>query len=235
MLLFTSNYFIMPAKIELKSWDKLINNIEYISEATKTSKMRKCLFKCYCWKSFIAWLWDIRSGKQVSCWCYNIKKWSMRLWKLNSSYKHWLKNTKIYNIRRMMKERCYNINHVWYKRYGGRWIWICSRWLEWEYGMTWVECFFIDMWSIKLPHGTLDRIDSNMDYTPNNCKRSTIEEQNNNKNNSIYINDIPITMFAKVNNINYSTLKYHFYKDDLWIYLSNKWIKHVNSYHKWYR
>ena len=61
-----------------------------------------------------------------------------------------------------MKERCYNPNHRHFRSYGGRGIAVCQRWLD-----SFVN-FVVDMG--KRPLGfTLDRKDTNGDYTPENC------------------------------------------------------------------
>lgn len=72
---------------------------------------------------------------------------------------------------REMKKRCYNPNWVRYDRYGGRGIKVCDRWLE-SYSN-----FLADMGSKPSPQHTLDRLDNNADYTPDNCQWATKAEQ----------------------------------------------------------
>jgi hypothetical protein len=74
-----------------------------------------------------------------------------------------------------MKTRCKNPNsHVW-KHYGGRGITVCSRWL----GRDGFRNFYADMGE---PNGlTIDRIDNDKGYSPDNCKWSTMKEQAANK------------------------------------------------------
>ena len=80
-----------------------------------------------------------------------------------------------------MKSRCYGVNNPKYEHYGGRGITVCSKWLDKEHGF---ENFLEDMG--PRPKGmTLDRIDINGNYNIDNCKWSTVKEQNNNKRNSI--------------------------------------------------
>lgn len=79
-----------------------------------------------------------------------------------------------YNSWRAIKERCYNPHHVAFKNYGGRGIVVCDRWRES------FAAFLSDMGE-RPAYRTLDRIDVNGNYTPQNCKWATIQEQNANR------------------------------------------------------
>lgn len=72
-----------------------------------------------------------------------------------------------------MKTRCCNKNSSNYKNYGGRGIRICDRWKDS------FKNFLEDMGERPM-NMSLDRINNNGDYEPNNCKWSSIKEQNNN-------------------------------------------------------
>lgn len=78
-----------------------------------------------------------------------------------------------------MKSRCYNKNATRYAQYGGRGIKVCDRWL------ASFENFLEDMGERKSQQFSLDRIDVNGDYCPENCKWSTAFEQANNKQTTI--------------------------------------------------
>ena len=79
-----------------------------------------------------------------------------------------------------MKSRCNNPNNNQYSDYGGRGIRVCERWSTFEN-------FLADMGERPTPKHSIDRIDVNGDYCPENCRWATKEEQNNNKRNCILV------------------------------------------------
>lgn len=80
-----------------------------------------------------------------------------------------------------MRDRCANPNNKKYHLYGGRGIKVCDRWL------TDVLTFIADMGPKPSPQHSLDRIESNGDYEPGNCRWATLVEQNNNRSCCVYI------------------------------------------------
>jgi len=98
--------------------------------------------------------------------------------------------TPTYHSWAMMKQRCYNENSTVSDRYAGRGIKVCARWLDS------FAAFFEDMG--ERPAGTsLDRIDNDGDYSPENCRWATPKQQSNNTRKTLRITIGDETLLAR--------------------------------------
>jgi len=125
--------------------------------------------KCDCGKTTNVIGKHLRGGKVKSCGCFKDENTRLR------SLKHGCANkTAEYRAWRHMKSRCYNPNVYNYPNYGGRGIIVCERWLNS------FDIFLADMGERPSAKHSIDRINSNGNYEPLNCKWSTTHEQSRN-------------------------------------------------------
>lgn len=122
--------------------------------------------KCDCGNTVEVFGSSLRQGKTKSCGCLRTEAVKKR------HTKHGMYNTKVYKRWGSMLDRCYNENKKWYHLYGGKGITVCDRWHSFEN-------FYADMGDP--PSGcTIERIDSNKNYEPENCYWATPKQQSRN-------------------------------------------------------
>lgn len=142
----------------------------------------------------------LKSGRTKSCGCYNIDSARRR------ATKHDCCKTRLYKIWQGIKKRCNNSAASAFRNYGGRGITMCDEW----------QSSFETFRDWALTHGyqddlTIDRIDVNGNYAPENCRWATVKQQCNNQrdNHVLYHDGQSHTMseWADITGILYTTLR----------------------------
>ena len=140
----------------------------------------KWLFECDCGNQKVASKYDVKRGHTQSCGCLHKEMLS------KARKTHGEADTRLYFIWENMKKRCTKPNSDRYKNYGGRGISICDEWFDYTIFSKWAkESGYNDSL-------TIERIDIDGNYQPNNCTWITQEEQAKNRstNKWVYIEGI---------------------------------------------
>lgn len=142
----------------------------------KTHKNAMWLCRCDCGGKTKTTTSHLKSGHTQSCGCLKLERFVNGGIKTRFKPKHNLCKTRLYRIWAGMKSRCYNPKNHKYYLYGARGINICSEWLH----------DFKSFYDWALLNGykddlTIDRINNDKGYYPNNCRWATIAEQNRNR------------------------------------------------------
>ena len=157
------------------------------------------LFKCDCGKEIVTTSSSVRRGRTKSCGCYNQELRKNRI-------KHGMFNTKMYCAWVHMRQRCNNPKCKSYQDYGGRGITVCEEWNT-----------FINFYDWAMANGyeeslTLDRIDNDENYEPDNCRWVSMSVQENNKRNNHFVEyrgqRMTISQCARAANVSRNALNY---------------------------
>lgn len=150
---------------------RVFNGVVLIKETRKNkSGARMWLSRCSCGKEFEVEGDAILRGNTKSCGCLHRKRTS------EVHKTHGQSGSRIYKVWGSIKSRCSNPKNEEYHNYGGRGIRVCDDWnsnfesfYEWSLDNGYTECL------------TIDRIDNDKGYSPDNCRWTTTLEQGRNK------------------------------------------------------
>lgn len=162
---------------DIKPGDKY-NRLTAIKEIGYKNKRDMWLFQCDCGRTTIADRYQAITGRKKSCGCY----FHDLLKSGDNRRQHGMCGTRIYRIWKGIHQRCNApITDRNYKWYAARGIKVCEEWNDFN---TFYE------WAVNNGYDeslTIDRIDSNGDYEPSNCRWATFKQQANNKRNNHFV------------------------------------------------
>lgn len=127
-----------------------------------------------------------------------------------------MKSERLQNIYTNLKQRCYNPKSTFYKNYGGRGITVCDEWLNSERydGRSTKGWIAFKTWALSNGYSdtlTIDRIDNNKGYSPENCHWVSMRTQQNNRRSNCLITYDGKTQsladWCRELNLNYGTTK----------------------------
>lgn len=160
--------------------------------------------KCDCGNECVAFAGNLKKGHTKSCGCYREET------RVSNKLEHGYRQTRIYGVWCKIKGRCYNENDPRYASYGGRGITMCDEWknnpvsfIEWAYANGYDE-------NAKFGEKTIDRIDNDSGYYPENCRiADNITQSNNRRNNrkETYKGEThTVAEWARILNVDHQTL-----------------------------
>lgn len=161
------------------------------SEKTDKNGNHLCTCVCECGNKIYVLRSNLMKGTSHSCGCKRSE-----FAKNRKNYKDFDKDKKLYHVHYNMISRCTNPKHNAYLNYGGRGISVCEEWMNsFEKFVSWSR-------ENGYEEGlSLDRIDNDKNYSPDNCRWVDMEQQSNNRRNTIYCfyehDLVPVTQLAR--------------------------------------
>lgn len=152
-----------------------------IDEERSTPQRTYWLCQCDCGnpKLISVYLYSLTSKKTKSCGC--IKKEGIVYKKHGETSKDKNHKSRLYSIWDGMIQRCTNSKNTRYNDYGGRGIKICEEWMDFIKFKDWA------LNNNYKNHLTIDRVDNDSNYTPDNCRWVTSFIQARNKRDTLYV------------------------------------------------
>lgn len=147
--------------------------VSLIDDVASAKVPTRWLCKCDCGNEVVVRGYNLRSGGTKSCGCAQREIAAARC------RTHGDAGSRLYIIWQHMKWRCEKETDLAFKYYGGRGVSICEDWRSYEKFKDWANS------SGYQETLTLDRIDVNGNYEPDNCRWITLREQQRNKRNNV--------------------------------------------------
>lgn len=201
----------MPASIDLtgKKFGRLtVVRKKYIPKNGRNRIYWECI--CECGSRVDARVDSLTTGLVQSCGC--LKK-EQDLKNLTANHSHKMSGTRLYHTWMGMKGRCHNPNNASFERYGGRGIEVCEEW------RNSFEPFH--KWALENGYSdnkTIERINNNGNYSPDNCKWADNKEQSRNRRSNIKVSyqggKITLMELSEISGISYGTISGRYERGD---------------------
>lgn len=153
---------------------------------------------CVCGVTVVCTTANLRQKRGTACRC------AMRTRAKSRKTTHGMSTSREYGCWTDMMTRCTNPKANSFARYGGRGIIVCAKWLQFD-------GFFEDMGEAPSSEHSIDRIDNDGPYSPENCRWATRQEQANNKSNNRILTfngeSAPMSEWARRSGISAATIE----------------------------
>ncbi len=188
----------MTAKNFIDETGKTFGRWTVVEYAGRKGKKASWRCRCECGNEKVVLGYYLRSGESSSCGCYNRDVTAAR------NYRHGQSDTKLYDVWTKIIARCENQKDKAYPWYGGRGVSVCSRWRN-----SFTD-FAEDMGEKPTPRHTVERVDTNGNYCPENCVWATYKQQARNTRRNHLLTCLGetkcIAEWAEITGIKYSVI-----------------------------